>query len=277
MHNLCTICNNTNRLSIDKDLVSGKSYRRVAMEYGVNPQALRRHKNNHLSRQLVQAYEKKGLVESMDLLGRIDKNITRAEKIFQRNIEKNTAAGDKTALNALREQRSTIELLGNTSAFLYEYRLLELQNSQERFEQESEAEYQAKLKLLTDEELDMLIYLQYKMLGKAEEAPFPSVLKTTAREDIPQAPDPTPDPTPKPAPKPPAPEPEPANAPVPPAPVPQKPASKTLPPAPSVQIPGGSRSAINVARHKLARKAFSRPVEKTVNNSGGMWFPGEKE
>jgi len=42
-------------------------------------------------------------------------------------------------------------------------------------------------------------------------------------------------------------------------------------------MPDSDLNAIKVATYKLARKAYLRPVEKPVNNAGGMWFPGEKE
>jgi hypothetical protein len=166
MGQVCSICNHPKRVEMDRELVQGKSYAMVGSEFGVSWQSLRNHKENHLSRQLVQAYNKQGLAESMDLLGRIDKILSRAEKIFQRNYDKGDVPGDTLALKALGEQRSTIELLAKISAYLHEARLAELQNSREHFEAEQEALTQERLARLTTDELKMLLYLQHKMQGR---------------------------------------------------------------------------------------------------------------
>ena len=70
-------CSHPRRLEIDRELVQGKSPSKIARNYGVNSQAVWRHAHNHLSRQLVQAYDKKELAESMDLLSRIEDILSR--------------------------------------------------------------------------------------------------------------------------------------------------------------------------------------------------------
>lgn len=44
----CTICSHPDRSAIERDLVSGVSYRTVARRYGVSPSSLVRHKREHL-------------------------------------------------------------------------------------------------------------------------------------------------------------------------------------------------------------------------------------
>jgi hypothetical protein len=225
----CDICEHAQRLDIDMDLVSGKSHYRISKEYFVNPRALRWHME-HLPRRLVQAQAKQILAESMDLLGRIEQSIARAERIFQRNYEKNTTAGDHAALQALREKRSYLELLGTSNAFVYEVRLRELQKSQERFDQERDAEIDAQLRRLTFEEREMLLQLQFKMAGDTDE--LLNMFKPPDKEFAPQKPEPAPEPTPVPPVKP-------AQEPVSPAPEPEaKPAPKTEPYFKTVRIPG---------------------------------------
>jgi hypothetical protein len=117
MSRVCQICNHPKRIDIDRDLVSGKSLTIIANSYGVDWQAVRRHKEGHLSRQLVQAYEKKSEAWAMDLLDHLRDIVNKAEAIFQRNYDKNTTPSDIVALNALREQRGTFELLAKIIAY----------------------------------------------------------------------------------------------------------------------------------------------------------------
>jgi hypothetical protein len=224
----CDICEHTQRLDIEMDLVSGKSHYRISKEYRVNPRALLWHMK-HLPRRLVQAQAKQVLVERMDLLGRIEQSIARAEKIFQRNYEKNTTAGDHAALQALREERSYLELVGTSYAFVYEVRLREMEKYQERFDEERKAEMDANMKHLADWELDLLVYIQERLAG---EEMFPNIHEKIRRLFAPKEPEPTPEPSP-------APPVKPTQAPVPPAPEPEpKPAPETEPYFKTVRIPG---------------------------------------
>jgi transposase-like protein len=218
-------------IEINRQLVQGKSISAIAREYGVSTNSIAYHKENHLSRQLTQAYERKGLAESMDLLSRIDRIIDRAELIFTRNFAKENISGDTLALKALGEQRSTIELLAKISAYLHEARLLELQNNQANFEQEQAAAEQEAMKLLTTEELEILYYLNVKMAG--EEIPtdmIPDIFRVPAQ----------PQPRPRPAPK----QAVEAILPAPTDPVEEAPdiLPRGLPPAPSQQISGWDSS-----------------------------------
>lgn len=156
----CSICNHPKRLEIDRALVAGKSYQMLANEYGVDWQALRRHKQDHLSRQLSKAYQMQEAAESMDLLTRIEDILSKAQKIFDRNYEKGK---DGLALKALSEQRSTIELLAKIAAFLHESRAAELQASQSQNEDESTKENQRRLSVLTFDEILILQALHKKM------------------------------------------------------------------------------------------------------------------
>lgn len=113
----CTICNHNNRLEIDREIVQGKSLQMIAKEFGVDWQAVRRHKEGHLSRQLVGAYERKSEQWAMDLLDHLRDIVDKAELIFKRNFAKDTTTSDIVALNALREQRGTFELLAKIVAY----------------------------------------------------------------------------------------------------------------------------------------------------------------
>lgn len=259
----CRICNHPERLQIDREIIDGKSKSGIASRHGVPAHSVSYHAENHLSRQLTQAYEKRSLAESADLMGRIDKIIDRAEQIFSRNYERDTATGDLTALKALGEQRCTIELLAKISAYLHEARLLELQSNRDHLQQEREAEYSEQLKRLTLEELDVLQYLQAKMEGEEiEEWLVPDMFK--APIPVPRQAQP-----PLPPPRPPAPvvadtpKPEREEAaledPAPEEPEQEKP--RGLPLAPSREIPGGGRG-MRLKRHLLGKKVYDGLLER---------------
>lgn len=48
MPRVCTICSHPKRVEIDKLLIDGRPFRRIAAQSGVTEQTLRRHKRNHL-------------------------------------------------------------------------------------------------------------------------------------------------------------------------------------------------------------------------------------
>ena len=120
----CTICNHDKRIEIDRELVQGISHQSIADQFGVNAQAVWRHSQNHLSRQLSTAYEMKELTESSNLLARIETILSKAELIFNRNFAKEK---DALALKALSESRSTLELLAKIAAHMHATKAIELQ------------------------------------------------------------------------------------------------------------------------------------------------------
>jgi len=172
----CSICNNKNKLQIDRMLVQGISHQKIAKQFGVDSQAVWRHAQNHLSHQLVTAYEKKELAESMDLLGRIEQIISRAEKIFRRNYAKNSTTGDNLALKSISEQRQTFELLAKIAAFLHESRAMELQlQEQQQADQSREetTEYiNEVLDILTEPEADVWEVLVKRINGEINDPLF---------------------------------------------------------------------------------------------------------
>ncbi len=165
----CNICNHSKRLQIDRDLVQGKNYQIIANTYGVDWQAVRRHKENHLSRQLTQAYERKEMAESMNLLAHIEDILDKANSIFNRNYEQKR---DGLALKALAEQRSTIELLAKIGAYLHESRAMELQSQQGDYETRREQEEKEFINLVLDTlnpaEADLWEKLHQKIRGEFE-------------------------------------------------------------------------------------------------------------
>jgi len=85
-------------LEIDREIIQARSFEAISRQFGVSSAAVSHHSHEHLSRQLVQAYQQRELSESMNLLGRIDKILLHAEEIFDRNFK---ARRDHVALKAL--------------------------------------------------------------------------------------------------------------------------------------------------------------------------------
>lgn len=171
---VCKICSHPKRLEIDREIVQGGNLSKIARKYGLPYNSLYNHSQNHLSRQLVQAYEKKELAESLNLLNRIEDMLNKAEEIFNRNYE---AKKDLTALKALGEQRNTIELLAKIAAYLHETRALELQSKQEDYETRREREEQEfvskALDRLNPSEADIWEKLIEKIHGLTDEEIIP--------------------------------------------------------------------------------------------------------
>ncbi len=160
MARTCATCTHPERLEIDRALIAGESILKISRLYGVSANSLHNHAQNHLSRQLVQAMEKKQLTQDFDLLNKIDSILTRTEQIFTRNFNKKR---DRIALEAIKEQRNTIELLAKISFALHEAKKLEAQQTQSSHIEEQNQQLMEDLKVLTIDELKVFMALTQKI------------------------------------------------------------------------------------------------------------------
>lgn len=159
----CTICLHKSRKDIDRAIVEGNAVAAVARDFSVPYSTLWAHAQSHLSKTIVKAHEKQELVIANDLMDRINSIIARAERIFTRNYEKGK---DHTALKALAEQRSTIDLLAKISYQLHQARMAELQLLKEKkidIRAEEQAEFNQALEYLTFDELKDYQHLQMRL------------------------------------------------------------------------------------------------------------------
>lgn len=101
--------------SVDKALVANEPYRSVAKTFGVSAPSVLRHKKHHLSSSLVRAQKAKEAASADNLLADICKLKSRAERILKHAEEEQD---HRIALSAIRELRSTIELLARISGEL---------------------------------------------------------------------------------------------------------------------------------------------------------------
>jgi hypothetical protein len=106
---VCTICTHTQRLAIDRALVTGPCYRSLAQQHGVTPWALLRHRADHVPVKLAQAQQAREAAEATDLLAEV--TLLRA-KAVQLLLKAEQEGDYRTALAGIREARSCLELLG---------------------------------------------------------------------------------------------------------------------------------------------------------------------
>jgi hypothetical protein len=104
----CTVCEHQDREAIDEALVGGASNRSLASLYDVSEAAVRRHKANHLPARLVMAQAAEEVAQADDLLDQMQDLQARTLAILEAAESTNQ---HRTALSAIREARSNLELL----------------------------------------------------------------------------------------------------------------------------------------------------------------------
>ncbi len=104
----CTICEHPEREAIDRALVGDSSNLSVSSLFGVSESAVRRHKTNHLPARLAMAQAAEEVAQADDLLGQMQDLQTRTIAILEAAESTNQ---HRTALSAIREARSNLELL----------------------------------------------------------------------------------------------------------------------------------------------------------------------
>jgi hypothetical protein len=105
---ICTVCSHDQGHLINVALVSRESYRTIADRYGLSQTALKRHSAEHIPELLVKAKDAVESADADELLGRVESLQERTLAILEAAEE----AGElRTALGAIREARSNLELL----------------------------------------------------------------------------------------------------------------------------------------------------------------------
>jgi hypothetical protein len=108
MPRVCTVCEHRDREAIDRALVGDASNRSIASLYDVSEAAVRRHKANHLPAKLVMAEQAAEVAEADNLLDQVRDLQSRTLAILEAAEE---TRQHRTALGAIREARSNLELL----------------------------------------------------------------------------------------------------------------------------------------------------------------------
>jgi hypothetical protein len=108
MPRACSICEHPQRGAIDRALVGETSNLSVSSLFGVSESAVRRHKANHLPAKLVMAEKAAEVAQADDLLEQVRDLQVRTLAILE--AAEHTQQ-HRTALSAIREARSNLELL----------------------------------------------------------------------------------------------------------------------------------------------------------------------
>jgi predicted transcriptional regulator len=112
MTRVCTICSHTARDAIEDAFIAGTPKRRIAAQYGVTEQAVRRHLREHLPALLALARDAERASRADSLLDRIEALQSRTLTILEASEETNE---HRTALAAIREARGNLELIGEVT------------------------------------------------------------------------------------------------------------------------------------------------------------------
>jgi hypothetical protein len=127
----CTICTHPDREAIDEALVGGVAFPALVAEYRVSKDALSRHKANHLPAKLVMAQAAEEVAQADDLLDQVRDLQARTLAILE---AAESTRQHRTALSAIREARSNLELLAKLLGELDERPVVNLNVSPEWLE-----------------------------------------------------------------------------------------------------------------------------------------------
>jgi hypothetical protein len=106
----CTVCQHPDRATIDHEVVAkNRSNRRIAAQYGLSEQAVRRHVAAHLPQRLARARDARDLVESNDLLAQVQLLQRHALHVLALALQTSDL---RLALSAIGTAARNIELLG---------------------------------------------------------------------------------------------------------------------------------------------------------------------
>ncbi|MCF8307427.1 MAG: hypothetical protein K9I68_00305 [Bacteroidales bacterium] len=160
MADRCDLCKDEYKLEMERAYMGGESFLQISKKYGMAYYTVRNHMQNHLSRQIQQAYERKSLDEGFNLFDKIDDILTKAKDIFDRNYNKQR---DGMALKAISEQRNILELLSKISYAYHQSKQAEQEQAQHQTEQEHEFELEKAFSKLNRTELSVFNQLYAKM------------------------------------------------------------------------------------------------------------------
>ncbi len=123
MPRTCTVCAHDERDAIEDAFLAGTSKRRIAAHYAVSEQAVRRHVREHLPALLSMARDAEQAARADTLLDRVEALYGRTEAILEA-AETERELG--LALQAIRECRGNLELLGRVTKELQDTPTLNL-------------------------------------------------------------------------------------------------------------------------------------------------------
>ena len=111
----CTVCDHPDVNEVNTAILEGIPNRTIAAQFGLKTSSVFRHKCKHLPKALVQAKKAREAAAADSLLTSVYNLQTRAERIL---IKAEKGGDHRIALSAIRELRSTVELLAKLAGEL---------------------------------------------------------------------------------------------------------------------------------------------------------------
>lgn len=152
----CRVCSHKKTKQIEEAIVGGQPHTQIADRFGIHFQSVRYHAEHHLPEKLVQAVEDREQENAESILDGINDLLTRTKNILDQAEDNDQK---RLALDAIKEARSTYELLSKIAVKLEEYR----RKDEEKRGQHLNNETADGLKALSDAELKTLIQLAGKV------------------------------------------------------------------------------------------------------------------
>jgi len=113
----CTICDHPSCDEINNRLVRGDSIAKIALDFAISEHALRRHKQNHMSKFLEPSYEAKEVAQADSLFDELKGIQLRTTMLLNRAEDKGDIRSCAPLLREMREQiRLMLELEGRLAA-----------------------------------------------------------------------------------------------------------------------------------------------------------------
>jgi len=165
MSRQCSICSHIEALTINQELVRGKTLTSLSRRYGVSIDALSNHKNKHLSRQLTTAWSYKVEAENKSIVDEIYFLIDKSKEILAKAEEKKSL---RTSLKALREIRESLKLYAAIAFNVEQAKAHELEMSLSSYEADEKEREESRTKLIFKRLSSTEVHLLSMLLGKID-------------------------------------------------------------------------------------------------------------
>lgn len=156
----CSICDHPKRLIIDKALIGGRALAAISREFNISTDALRSHRNKHLSKRLITLTQQREMAGNLDIQHEMESLITRVKAIVDYAEEHKQ---HQVFLKAAAELRGSFELLLKIAVALNDASRQDGEQAEILNEEKERQEFAKKLQILSVDELILLEQLQQKI------------------------------------------------------------------------------------------------------------------
>ena len=123
MPQICRCCSHGDRDMIDDLIIRGFPNRRIAAQFNLKEQSVRRHKASHLSKTLLAAEQMKELARADALVERLQNLLSEAEALLREFKQKGDLRG---AVSSLGELRRIIDMIAKLGTEIWEHQAVNI-------------------------------------------------------------------------------------------------------------------------------------------------------